>query len=166
MDQHKQTNTEPWDDGVYGIGNTQPPKNHGGLIALLLIVVIFLSGIVTTLGIMNVQLFKELEQLSETVDSVPMSFSEDQTVETVPPATELDQDLVAIHAGDGASIQLSPTPEGVENIPQEGGLSWQEIYEKNIPAVVSITTETFREDRKSTRLNSSHVRTSRMPSSA
>ena len=145
MDQHKQTNTEPWDDGVYGIGNTQPPKNHGGLIALLLIVVIFLSGIVTTLGIMNVQLFKELEQLSETVDSVPMSFSENQTVETVPPATEFDQDLVAIHAGDGASIQLSPTPEGVENIPQEGGLSWQEIYEKNIPAVVSITTETFRD---------------------
>jgi len=144
MDEHK-TYTEPWDDGVYGIGNTQPPKNHGGLIALLLIVVIFLSGIVTTLGIMNVQLFKELEQLSETVDSVPMSFSEDQTAETVLPTTEPDQDLVAIHAGDGASIQLTPTPQGVENIPQEGGLSWQEIYQKNIPAVVSITTETLRE---------------------
>ena len=50
MDQNKQYN-EPWEDGVYGIGNTQPPKNHGGLIALLLIVVIFLSGIVTTLEI-------------------------------------------------------------------------------------------------------------------
>ena len=144
MDQNKQYN-EPWDDGVYGTGNTQPPKNHGGLIALLLIVVIFLSGIVTTLGIMNVQLFKELEQLSETVESAPMSFSEDQTAQTVPPTTELDQELIAIHAGDGASIQLSPTPQGVENIPQEGGLSWQEIYKKNIPAVVSISAETLRE---------------------
>ena len=143
MDEHK-TYSEPWDDGVYGIGNTQPPKNYGGLIALLLIVVIFLSGIVTTLGIMNVQLFKELEQLSETVESAPMSFSEDHTAESVPPTTEPDRDLIAIHAGDGASIQLAPTPQGVENIPQEGGLSWQEIYKKNIPAVVSITAEGLR----------------------
>ena len=142
MDQNKQYN-EPWEDGVYGIGNTQPPKNHGGLIALLLIVVIFLSGIVTTLGIMNVQLFKELEQLSEAVDPVPMSFSEDPDSAVIPEPTELDQDMVAIHAGDGASITLTPTPDGVENIPQEGGLSWQEIYEKNMPAVVSITTETL-----------------------
>ena len=135
--------TEPWDDGVYGIGNTQPPKNHGGLIALLLIIVIFLSGIVTTLGIMNVQLFKELEQLSETSESVPMSFSENAAVKSIPTVTEPKEDLVAIHAEDGATIQLTPTPEGVENISQEGGLSWQDIYEKNIPSVVSITTETL-----------------------
>jgi len=145
MDERKQKYTEPWDDGVYGIGNTQPPKNHGGIIALLLIIVIFLSGIVSALGIMNVQLFKELEQLNQVTDSVPMSFSDTPDAETIQSPTEPTEDLVAIHAGDGVSILLRPSPESVENIPQEGGLSWQEIYEKNIPAVVSITTETTRE---------------------
>ena len=44
----------PWDDGVYGTGRTQPPKNRGGAVTVLLILVIFLSGLVTVLGIMNI----------------------------------------------------------------------------------------------------------------
>ena len=36
-------------------------------------------------------------------------------------------------------MELSPVPGQVDNIPQEGGLGLQEIYEKNIPSVVSIT---------------------------
>ena len=140
MDQHKQP-LEPWEDGVYGIGNTQPPKNHGGLIALLLIIVIFLSGIVSVLGIMNVKLFNKLEELAETTTPVPMSFSDTGETEPLCDPTSPSDDLVSIHAEDGASIILRPSPEAVENIPQEGGLSWQEIYEKNIPAVVSITVD-------------------------
>ena len=44
-------NIDPWDDGVFGTGKTEPPKNHSGIIALLLILVIFLSGIVSVLWI-------------------------------------------------------------------------------------------------------------------
>ena len=141
MDERKQKNTETWDDGVYGIGNTQPPKNHGGIIALLLIIVIFLSGIISILGIMNVKLFNKLEELSQTSNQVPMSFSDTDDSEPPTESTAPTEDLVAIHAEDGVSIHLCPSPESLENVPQEGGLSWQEIYEKNIPSVVSITVE-------------------------
>lgn len=144
MDEHKHNHTDPWDDGVFGTGNTRPPKSHGGIIALLLIIVILLSGIVSVLGILNVQLFKELEQMNETGDSVPMSFSDTDESQVPSVSTAPTENLVAAHAEDGVSISLSPSPESVENIPQEGGLSWQEIYEKNIPAVVSIAAEGLR----------------------
>ena len=59
MEEYRNHN-EPWDPSIYGTGRTQPPKNHGGLIAVLLVVVIFLGGLVSVLGILNVKLFKEL----------------------------------------------------------------------------------------------------------
>ena len=48
---------EPWDQGTYQTGSTQPPKNRGGLMAVLLILVIFLAGLTSVLGIMNIRLF-------------------------------------------------------------------------------------------------------------
>ena len=35
MDERKKYN-HPWDDSMYGTGRTEPPKNHGGTVALLL----------------------------------------------------------------------------------------------------------------------------------
>ena len=35
MDERK-NNNHPWDDSVYGTGRTEPPKSHGGTVALLL----------------------------------------------------------------------------------------------------------------------------------
>ena len=59
--------------GTYETGVTQPEKSHRGLIAVLLMVVIFLSGVVTALGLMNVQLFRKLQ--AEDGDQVaPVSF--------------------------------------------------------------------------------------------
>ena len=46
MDERK-NNDHPWDDSVYGTGRTEPPKSHGGTVALLLILIIFLCGIIT-----------------------------------------------------------------------------------------------------------------------
>ena len=40
------------------------------------------------------------------------------------------------------TLQIHGAPEAVENVPQEGGLSLQEIYKKNIPSVVSISCTT------------------------
>ena len=48
MDEYRNHN-EPWDPGIYGTGRTRPPKNHGGLIAVLLVIVIFLGGLVSVL---------------------------------------------------------------------------------------------------------------------
>ena len=126
-------NFDPWDDGVYGTGKTEPPKNHSGLIAFLLIVVIFLSGIVSVLSFLNVQLFQQLsEQKKENSQSAPVSLSGigDHTLPTEGAGFE--------NRLNTSDISLQLTPQSVENIPQEGALSWQEIYEMNLPSVVGV----------------------------
>ena len=81
MDEYNYNQIDPWDDGVYGTGKTKPPKSRGGIIALLLVVVIFLSGIASALGILNIKLFRQLNDRQES--SVPMSFSICQETEAV-----------------------------------------------------------------------------------
>ena len=150
MDEQKKYNPkysrdpEPWDDGSWQTGSTRPPKDRGGTMALLLILIIFLCGIITVLGILNVKLFTQLQSREESSTSI--SFSPEETESAVTPQTEPLPILetsqpAAIHSGD-ASISLQESPISVENIPQEQGLSLQAIYEKNIPSVVSITCHT------------------------
>ena len=89
MDERKYKNKDPWDEGIYGTGNTRPPKNHGGLVAILLIVVIFLSGIVSVLSLLNVKLFKELNQMNKQEQNLPVSFYTVEESATVAPAASL-----------------------------------------------------------------------------
>ena len=145
MDERKYKKNDPWDEEIYGTGNTRPPKNHGGIIALLLITVIFLSGIISVLGLMNVKLFKELKQMNKQEQEMPVSFYsvEESTalaeIASIPAETPVTEPMTD-EAGSDPVMNLNPSPESVANIPQEGGLSWQEVYEKNIPSVVSIST--------------------------
>ena len=60
MDEQK-TTTESLEQHSYGNGSTQPPKSHGGIIAVLLVLVILLGGISSALGILNIRLFSMLE---------------------------------------------------------------------------------------------------------
>ncbi len=50
-----------WDGESYKTGSTQPPKSKSGLITALLVAVILLCGISTALGLMNVRLFRKLQ---------------------------------------------------------------------------------------------------------
>lgn len=52
----------------YSTGSTRPGKNHNGLVAFLLICVIFLGGLVSVLGFMNVQLFRKLDAAEKDAD--------------------------------------------------------------------------------------------------
>ena len=54
-----------WDYSSWQTGSTEPPKSHGGLIAVLLILIIFLCGIITVLGILNVRMFRQLNRREE-----------------------------------------------------------------------------------------------------
>ena len=49
------------DPGTYQTGRTQPPKHYSGIVAILLVLVILLSGIATALSIMNFQLYTQLK---------------------------------------------------------------------------------------------------------
>ena len=150
MDEQKKYNPkysrdpESWDDGSWQTGSTRPPKDRGGTMALLLILIIFLCGIITVLGIMNVKLFTQLQNREESGTSI--SFSPEETEAAVIPQTEpmpvLETSPAAVAYDGEASISLQESPVSVENIPQNQGLSLQAIYEKNIPSVVSITCRT------------------------
>lgn len=61
---------------TYQTGSTNPPKNRGGLIACLLVLVIFLCGISTALGFMNVQMFRQLTSITAQEEECPVAFSE------------------------------------------------------------------------------------------
>ena len=135
MNEHN--NYYDWDDSVYGTGRTEPPKSRGGLFALLLILVIFLCGIITVLGVLNIKLFQQLqiqreEALAFVMETAPEETAADTVPVTVPPVS-----------GDFSSIDLQQSPQSVSNVPMEGGLPLQDIYSSNIGSVVSITCSAY-----------------------
>ena len=118
------------DPDMYQTGTTNPPKKNGGLIALLLVAVIFLGGIASALGVWNLQLFLRIKNSEK---SPPLAFSATNA------ATEPDDREPSISTSHSdTKLSLHDSPEPVENIPQEGGLSLQEIYDRTIDSVVSI----------------------------
>ena len=144
MEDNKHYCSDPWEPGKYETGRTKPPKSHNGLIALLLVVVIFLSGLVSFLGVLNVKLFAQLKALPKS-DPEPVSFvSETEAAAPEPTlsiheATEAAAPTEDIPAADPDVISLNPSPASVPNIPQNEGLSLQDIYDKSIGSVVSIS---------------------------
>jgi len=125
---------EPWDGGYYQTGSTRPPKSNRGLIAVLLVVIIFLGGIASALSLLNIRLFK---QVATTQEEAAVSFDESRENELMVASQPTATQPVPTTGDTVLNIEKSPT--SVENIPTEGGLSLQQIYEKNIDSVVSIT---------------------------
>ncbi|MBO5129465.1 MAG: trypsin-like peptidase domain-containing protein [Oscillospiraceae bacterium] len=141
MDERRNNQYDPWEYGVYETGRTRPPKSRGGLVAVLLVIVIFLGGLVSALSVLNIRLFAQLNSLP--VEDAPVSFvSEEEEQEQIAEpeicATIAETEDISAQSED-IFFHLNPSPDSVENVPQEGGLSLQEIYEKNIPSVVSIS---------------------------
>ena len=135
MEEYRNQN-EPWDPSIYGTGRTQPPKSHGGLIAVLLVAVIFLGGLVSVLGILNVKLFNELnDQPNENPAALyVVEGGEVHLLETAP--VEYPAETAEVTA---PALELNPSPDSVPNVAQEGGLPLQQIYADNIASVVSIS---------------------------
>ena len=135
MDERNLHEYEPWDRDSYETGSTKPPKSRSGLLSVLLVAVILLGGITSALGIMNIRLFQQLN--GDENHSASVSFNEGTEGSIEPSQT---QDTVTPTApGNDVTVDIRPTPEGVENVPQQGGLSYQQIYDKAIDSVVSIT---------------------------
>lgn len=61
-----------WDDGTYHTGSARPHKDNRGLIAVLMILVIFLGGIASMLGLVNIRLVQQLAANQATVDQEPL----------------------------------------------------------------------------------------------
>lgn len=82
----------------YRTGRTRPQKSRSGLITGLLIAVIFLGGVVSVLGLLNIKLFRQLQQ---TQTETPLSFAQG---DTDPAATEGQYLTVA-----GVTLQELPS---------------------------------------------------------
>ena len=128
---------EPWDRDSFETGSTKPPKSRSGLIAALLVAVIILGGVSSILSVMNIRLFRQLE--GHDSQSASVSFNEN-TLSTGE-ISGSQSGTVATSPGGNVQVDIQQTPEGVDNVPQAGGLSYQQIYAKAIPSVVSITCQ-------------------------
>lgn len=137
MDDTTRNNSiDPWDRDSYETGSTCPPKNRRGIIALLLGAVIFLVGIVSALSLLNIRLSDRLEQNADPTG--PLFFATDPTGVTQAANPTAPTEVTAPNTGD-VTLDINKSPTSVENIPQAGGLSYQQIYTKNIDSVVSVT---------------------------
>ena len=137
MDKH--TEQYDWDDQYYGTGPTQPPPSRGGLVALMLILIIFLCGIITVLGILNVRMFQQMK-LRESEKELSISFTTEPTAAYPTAPTVYANEPAAVSGGeDFSSMQLQSSPQSVDNLPMEGGMPLQEIYSRNIGSVASIS---------------------------
>ena len=92
----------------YRTGQTHPDKSSRGLIAGLLICVIFLGGLVSALSFMNIHLFRALKNARQ---DTPLSFSQGE-------AAQLAEDFLllagmALQAPDPVYQQLHGLPEGL-----------------------------------------------------
>ena len=128
---------EPWEQNFYQTGSTKPPKNHRGLVAAVLVAIIFFGGIFSALGLMNIRLFRQSTEPGE--DTATFCFSEDAST----PSTHSTDPSPSLPTNNKhVQVQLNQSPQAVENIPQAGGLSLQSIYQKAISSVVSISCTT------------------------
>jgi serine protease Do len=134
MDNPKLNENDPWDQSIYGTGRTDPPKSKGGILAVLLILVIFLSGITCVLSILNIRLSRQLEnQQPQQLLSFTMG---DDVMAMEDPTIAKDQKT---ESGD-VSIDLY-APPAETGFAQSDATDWSGVYEKNIPSVVSISCE-------------------------
>jgi len=130
------------DGGYYGTGSTTPPKDYAGVVAGVLTVFILFGGLLSVLGLMKIGLFIQLTEPKENSANVSFTASEGAASPNLESQIPLETTEGLENPGIGffgAGLEISPSPAGKENIPMEGAMSWQEVYEKLIPSVVSIT---------------------------
>ena len=132
-------NSDPWDPDYYGTGSTQPPKSYGALIAVLLTGVIVLCGLSSALGLLSTNRENTGKESPDQQD--PMALRTEENHRDDPQISSTMAPNEAMSVVPEASLHIADSPLSVDNSPQEGGMALQEIYEKNIPSVVSITCE-------------------------
>ena len=133
MDERNRHYTD-WDDSVYGTGPTEPPKSRGGVVALMLILIIFLCGIITVLGILNVRLFRQLKLREE--NELSISYTPETTIPVTTEPLFIEPPVTAQEHANLMDLQQSPA--SVSNVPEDGAMALQDIYLQNINSVVSI----------------------------
>lgn len=129
-------------DGYYGTGSTTPPKDHAGVVALVLILIVSCASIISGLRLLNIDIFDTPEETKESTPTVMVGgeggiqtpcLEEQTTAPATPEQTE------AADWNTQLEIQKA-APSAANTAPAEGAMPWQDVYDKVIPSVVSIVT--------------------------
>jgi S1-C subfamily serine protease len=112
MKKHEQSYTQ-YDS--YETGSTKPPKDHGGIIAALLVALILVGGLCSALGFLNVRLL-QLLQVQEDPSATLSVFDSDATQPTAgsPHYT----------APEKVTLSLVAPPQNTPETPAEPRYSW------------------------------------------
>ena len=124
-------------EGSYRTGSTTPPKDYGWVVTTVLVMLIIFGGIGSTLSMLDI----EPAPAAAEAEQSPVTFVSGGTISAALEPTEAilePEPTTPLKAG-SAMLHISDSPLSQENIPEEGSLSWQQVYEKVIPSVVSIT---------------------------
>ena len=129
---------QSWDRDCYETGRTRPPKDHTGLVAILLVLVLAWLGYSTAVGNFGSDREKAQETTAPTLSAVAETEPRTAAYDSLTPETKATapDSLLSDYR-----MEIAASPASVPNVPQEGGLSLQEIYRQTIDSVVSITTQ-------------------------
>ena len=94
----------------YRTGRTHPRKNRNGLIAFLLICVIFLCGVVSALGLLNIRLFRQLQEAN---GEAPLSFAQGDITPVAPEGDSLTITDITVQEMPDMYQQIYNLPAGL-----------------------------------------------------
>ena len=130
-----------WDCGTYQTGSTTPPKRTSGMLTLLMLLVVFLGGLVSVLGLVNIRLIKQLATTPEV--TIPasqgdpfFSVSDDSIFNTNLPTPSMPEDR-------DVQLHLEESPYYSNNSSQQALPDMQAVYEHNRHALVEIHALTY-----------------------
>lgn len=126
-----------FDDGTYQTGAIRPPKPSSGLVALLLVLVIFLGGLCSGLGIVNVRLLEELSQ--ENRETTPLSKNSHPDEPDLGNYLEgLDTPAPQVPENAAVALQIVDSPYYSADVKAEDTLSSQQIFENSRAYLVDV----------------------------
>ena len=94
----------PREYNTYQTGSTTPPKAHRGLVAILLVLVVFLSGMVSILSFLNIRMFSTFYQSQQ--EEVPLSLE----ISDAPVEDAMAPDADPVTSGDHKTIGIQCDP--------------------------------------------------------
>ena len=124
----------------YRTGQTQPQKSSRGLIAVLLICVIFLCGLVSVLSLMNIRLLNKLQQVGT---ETPLSFAQGDLTPIEPEGDSLTLGGITVQELPDLYRQIEDLPKGlyVVDAPENGPVAPGDIlisFDRSVVGSLSV----------------------------
>lgn len=135
---------EPIDSNTYQTGVTRPPKSSNGLVAVLLVAVIFLGGLASAMGFINIRLLSQI--IKNPGSTIPLDVQTNPS-EDLPPAfsfpSEKDAPVPVVPTDRNVQLTLHKPPANAGNARPLAPVNLDEIYQRNAASMVTVFTVTY-----------------------